>query len=175
MASCGAEVQHAKSDMGDGVSSKELLEREAVRCRAALGLVLSQLRDHGTFTLSAPVAVLREGTVEAVPVSALANRVPCSSAFSHHLMQRFRELEVERGWDAAWDALATDDADGELFCELWDRCVEEQRAGSVKWTTDDVVEVVAALQRELASGNPGLVTVWDRPRDSVVWGVVRFD
>lgn len=113
--------------------------------------------------------------MEVVPVSALANRVPCSSAFSHRLIRQFQEIVAEQGWDAAWDALATDDSDGELFCELWDRCVEEQKAGTVKWTTDDVVEVIAALQKEMESGDPGLVVVWDRPGDTVVWGVLRFD
>lgn len=158
-------------EMGS-MGSKDLLEKEAEKRRGPLLLVLDELRRHGTFTLSAPVALLSGSTVEAVPVSALANRVPCSSALSHPLIARFRDVEREQGWDAAWDALATDDEDGELFCALWDECVAQQ--GRAKWTTDDVVEVIDTLKGEMEKGDPGLVVVWDRPGESVLWGVLKF-
>jgi hypothetical protein len=159
--------------MGGGeMSSKELLEKEAERRRGALLLVLEQLRRHGSFTLSAPVALLTGDAVETVPVSALANRVPCSSAFSHHLMQQFRELEGQVGFDTAFERMASDDPEGEEFCRVWDECCEQQ--GRVKWTTDDVVEVIAAVRKETESESPGLVVVWDRPGESVLWGVLKM-
>lgn len=122
---------------------------------------------------SGVVFISQEDEVALVSITALPNHIGISSAFSHPLVLRFKEMEVEEGWDTAWDALATDDEDGELFCELWDQCSEEEKAG-VKMTTDDLVDVAVAVRDGLNSTPRSAVVLWDRPGKKVLWGSVCY-
>lgn len=156
-------------------SSGDLFEREVARRSGALATVLRLLRQHGDFDLSAPVALMSgeaADSVEAVPVSSLAVRLPCSSALIHPLMERFRVLSERVGFDAAFEEMTADTPEGEEFCLVYDECCAQ--GGKVRWTYDDLVAVSSALQREMVKAKPDLVVVWDRQDGRVMWGVVHM-
>lgn len=106
-------------------------------------------------------------------LTALPSQIRVSSAFSHPLIVKFRELEKTVGMEQAWMNLANDDEEGELFCELWDECSAEQAAG-VKLTTDDLVEIAVAVKEGQKSDPPNAVVLWDRPGDGFLWGYVSY-
>lgn len=109
--------------------------------RIALVPAAEELVKRDEFTLGTPCALIAEGEVTKVPLSALRNHLQCSMALASEPIERFLRLKEAVGFDAAFEAMSADDEVGEEFVTAWDAAMGDLAAGALA-SLNDVVAMV---------------------------------
>jgi len=124
------------------------MDLEALVRANRLALVPAARAIAGTdqFSLHLPCALVKQGTVIVTSVGGLRGYLPCSTALASEPIERFLRLKEAVGFDAAFEAMSSDDEVGEEFVAAWD-AAQSDLAGGVVCTLNDLVAMVEQARK----------------------------